>query len=194
MTPLNRGPTVRKLMEACGESCDNRFALVPFSYASPFHDALRLEERLFDLGVGRMVRVRQAWKNDGRGGSVLGFGASVYDGSFVLSHFLAHNSYVICFMVSMSRVSDSTFPRREIVRDQVVVELGAGLGLASIAASLAGARFVACTDGDRELLKLAEENLAVNAPDAVKAGSLVTLPLLWYALALPQVRRMPLLS
>jgi hypothetical protein len=76
------------------DSC-TRFALVPFSYSSPYHDALKLEERLFDVGVGKMIRIRQAWKNDGKGGSALGFGASVYDGSFVLSHFLATNTCVL---------------------------------------------------------------------------------------------------
>jgi predicted nicotinamide N-methyase len=65
------------------------------------------------------------------------------------------------------------------VRNKTVVELGAGLGLASIAASLSGAQFVACTDGDSDLLKLADENLATNAPEAVSVQSLVTTPLLW---------------
>lgn len=65
------------------------YAIVPYSYASPFTDTLRLPERLFELGFGAPVTIKQAYKPDGLGGSKLGFGASVYDAAFVLSNFIA---------------------------------------------------------------------------------------------------------
>ena len=67
------------------------FALVPFSYASPFHDGLKLDERMFDVGVGKMLRIKQRWRPDGKGGSALGFGASVYACSFILGEYLCRN-------------------------------------------------------------------------------------------------------
>lgn len=37
-----------------------RMALVPFSYANPFVDQLRLEERLFTID-GQLLRIQQVW-------------------------------------------------------------------------------------------------------------------------------------
>ena len=69
-------------------------AIVTFSYASPFHDSLKLEERLFDVGIpGRTITIKQHWAADGKGGSDIGFGASVYSCSFVLAWHLVNRRY-----------------------------------------------------------------------------------------------------
>ena len=69
-------------------------ALVPFSHASPFTDALRLPERQIAIGA-RTFLITQAWAPDGRGGTGrgeeaagMGFGGSVYGCSIALAHHL----------------------------------------------------------------------------------------------------------
>ena len=48
-------------------------ALVPFSHASPFHNARALPIRYFTF-CSIDLKIQQAWKPDGRGGTTLGFG------------------------------------------------------------------------------------------------------------------------
>lgn len=117
-------------------------SLVPFSLASPFHDALREPERCVSI-AGRDFRIAQAWKADGRGGTDLGFGASLYPSAIVLADFLATHA-------------------DELVKGKRVVELGAGLGLSAMAAAAAGATKVWATDGDPLVVDLLRRNLAAN--------------------------------
>ena len=107
--------------------------LVPFSYNNPFWDGLQAEERCYDV-AGIQLSVRQQWKPDGRGGSRLGFGASVYDAAFVLSHFLA-------------------VLRPGLLPGRTVLDIGTGLGLSSLACAISGAQTVVATDGDADLLR-----------------------------------------
>eukprot|EP00698_Gefionella_okellyi_P003218 TRINITY_DN13004_c0_g1_i1.p1 TRINITY_DN13004_c0_g1~~TRINITY_DN13004_c0_g1_i1.p1 ORF type:complete len:247 (-),score=37.51 TRINITY_DN13004_c0_g1_i1:48-767(-) len=135
-------------------------ALVPFSYASPFHDSMRLPERLYIFGAHH-IRMIQDWGEDGRGGTALGFGAAVQDAAFVLSYYL----YEHC---------------PHLLQGKHVVELGTGPGLVSIIAALLGARRVVATDGDAELLQsLTQRNMELNAKQHVDAGVLSTAQLLW---------------
>jgi ribosomal protein L11 methylase PrmA len=83
----------------------------------------------------------------GKGGTEIGFGASVYDSSIVMSEFLQEPG------------DDSS---SSIVAGKSVVELGCGPGLNSITATLARAAFVYCTDGDDASVELARENFAEN--------------------------------
>ncbi|CAN0158926.1 unnamed protein product, partial [Hapterophycus canaliculatus] len=69
-------------------------ALVPFSYASPFTDTLKLRERLFTID-GHVLRIQQAWKGDGKGGTDIGFGASVYPAAYVLAEYLERHPYLV---------------------------------------------------------------------------------------------------
>jgi predicted nicotinamide N-methyase len=128
-------------------------AIVPYSLHNPSTDMLRLTERRITIG-GRDYVLAQHWAPDGRGGTHLGFGASVYGGSIVLAHFI--HSHAAAF--SGARV----------------VELGAGLGLAAMAAHEAGAATVVATDGDAGVVAYARENL-----DANGCGDVRTAQLLW---------------
>ena len=92
-------------------------ALTVFSLASPFHDSLQSDFRLFSL-FSRSIRMQQQWTPDGKGGTEIGFGASVYNCSIVLATYLEMNPWV--------------------VTDRICVELGCGPGLVSVAAALAG--------------------------------------------------------
>ena len=129
--------------EAAMTEEDLSLAVVPFAYTSPFADTVRLSERQVEV-CGQVLRMRQRYESDGRGGTGLGFGASVYNASIALSLWLEAHP--------------------EVVRDRSVVELGCGPGLVSIAASLVGARAVLCTDGDPASVDLARLNCESNLP------------------------------
>lgn len=73
-------------MEAGDPSGDTQ-ALVPYSLYNPFQDQLRCEDRMITIGPTDL-HVKQAWQAGGRGGTDIGFGASVYDSSIVLSLFV----------------------------------------------------------------------------------------------------------
>lgn len=118
-------------------------ALVPFSFRNPFHDALRDASRWFPI-VGARIRIDQAWKSDGRGGTSIGFGASVYDAAVALSLYLESH--------------------RDVVYKKRVVELGAGPGLVGVVAAHLDAERVVITDGDEASVALSKHNIELNAP------------------------------
>ena len=91
--------------------------LVVFSHCNPFVDSLQLDERFFSF-FNSPLRIRQAWEPGGKGGTEIGFGASVYDASIVLSYYLESQP--------------------DIIRDKVVLDLGSGPGLVSLVAALGG--------------------------------------------------------
>jgi len=117
-------------------------ALVPFSLSSAFTDPLRLPERIITLGA-TTFRIEQAWEADGRGGTDLGFGASVYPAAIVLA----------AFLVGLG-------PR--VLGGVRVVELGCGVGLSALVASAAGAGCVVATDGDDKAVGLCGRNAGRN--------------------------------
>ena len=123
-------------------------ALVPFSHASPFSDPLQHPERVITIGA-RTFTITQAWAPDGRGGTGhgdsahMGFGAAIYGSSIALAHHL-----------SVARPS--------LIRGRRVLELGAGLALASLAAVAHGAAAVTATDGDAAVVALARAAAARN--------------------------------
>jgi len=73
---------------------ENNNQIVVFSHASPFADVLQLEFRLFDF-YGTQMRIHQNWVPDGKGGTDIGFGASVYNGAIVLSYYLERNIHEV---------------------------------------------------------------------------------------------------
>lgn len=117
------------------------YALVPFSFRNPFHDALRDATRWFPL-AGRRLRIDQNWKPDGRGGTAIGFGASVYDAAVLLALYLESH--------------------KDDVLGQRVIELGCGPGLVGIAAAYCGATSVVITDGDPASVALTQRNIELN--------------------------------
>jgi predicted nicotinamide N-methyase len=116
-------------------------ALVPFSFRSPFHDALRDATRWFPI-AGKRIRIDQAWQSDGRGGTALGFGASVYDAAIALSLYLAAH--------------------RELVEGNRVIELGSGPGLVGVVAAHLKPKNVVITDGDPASVALTQRNIQAN--------------------------------
>lgn len=128
--------------EATHDTASTSHALVAFSYRNLFHDALRDATRWFPL-AGTRIRIDQGWKPDGRGGTSIGFGASVYDAAVLLSLYLESH--------------------KDDIVDKRVLELGCGPGLVGIAAAHCGARSVMLTDGDPASVALTQHNIEANA-------------------------------
>ena len=126
-------------MQDPAETCT---ALAIHSDAACFTDPLKLPERLLTIGHHEIV-IQQAYLADGKGGSQLGFGASVYPAAIVLSTWL-HDALVY------GSAACPDLARR--LRAGTLVELGAGTGLVSAVAARAGSPSVCCTDGDAALL------------------------------------------
>jgi hypothetical protein len=93
-------------------------ALIPYSHCQSTN-ALNVDVRVFDLN-GLLIKINQNWKADGRGGTKIGFGASIYDCSYILLDYLQNNV--------------------EIIRGKSVLEFGCGTGFVSIAVSMLGIR------------------------------------------------------
>ncbi|KAG1693119.1 hypothetical protein DVH05_023898 [Phytophthora capsici] len=117
------------------------YALVPFTFRNPFHDALRDATRWFPI-AGKRIRIDQAWQNDGKGGTALGFGASVYDAAIALSLYLAS--------------------RLELVEGNRIIELGCGPGLVGVVAAHLKPKSIVITDGDPASVALTQRNIQVN--------------------------------
>jgi len=65
----------------------DQYAIVLFDPTSPFVDQIRLDERRIEIGPIQLS-LKQQYEEDGKGGTEIGFGASVYPSSISLSEFL----------------------------------------------------------------------------------------------------------
>ena len=99
-------------------------AIVIFKHQDNWSEALKVDERVISL-FGKDLKIKQRWKADGKGGSSIGFGASVYPACILLTQYLALDE---C--------------GRHFVEGKRVLELGGGVGLGGI-----GCRFVWCQRG-----------------------------------------------
>ena len=122
------------------ESNTSSVALVVHSHADNHTDRLTLPFRIFTI-QDQTIKIHQAFKGDGRGGTTLGHGAAVYPASIVLSHYIEFHA----------RVAGKT-----------ILELGGGHGFSGIAAAVCGAKLVVSTDGDDTSLALTKKNIAQN--------------------------------
>jgi hypothetical protein len=69
---------------------NNEYALVVHTHANPFTDVLKLKYRDFTF-FGKDIQIEQNWKPNKKGGTVIGFGASVYHCAIVLASYLESN-------------------------------------------------------------------------------------------------------
>lgn len=132
--------------------------LVPYSLSSPFHDLLKVPERLFHIFATDIV-ISQAWKPDGSGGTELGYGASVYHSSIVLAYFIESMASQFKNKIGVELgLSHIHFFSLFLTMDTV----GCGPGLVSVVASLADMRCIIATDGDEGSMQLTHQNLTRN--------------------------------
>lgn len=102
------------------------------------HDSCQLFPNVVRVRAGRILTFRQDW-----GGSS-STGAAIWNGANIATRYLEESTGA------------------ESVKGKTVIELGAGVGYEGIIAHLLGAKEVAITDGSEEVLKLADENIAIN--------------------------------
>merc|ERR1712070_179097 len=121
-------------------------ALVPFDYAIAGAAGRSMEHRTFVVG-GKTITIKQDYKPDGKGGTAIGFGANVYNSSFVLAEYVCRH-------------------HAETIKGARVVELGCGTGLVSIACGAFGSQEVIATDGDTALLELTAHNISLNGVES----------------------------
>ena len=161
-------------------------ALVPPETAlSPLMSKLNARTRRFAYPAlgGMTLEMRQAWSEDD-----VGTGAAVWDASAALADDLARDGCAVALrrfrdMAGAScdagargrRSSNGSFvtpagDARPWWRGAVVVELGAGLGVASLVAASLGARALA-TDGDESVCSMCARNARDNAGAVVQAAA-----------------------
>ena len=134
--------------------------LVLFSYCNPFTEALKLKDRLFRFN-DTDIKIQQQWEAGGKGGTTIGFGASVYDCSIVLSYFLCS---IEC---------------EKNLQNKSIIELGCGPALASVVCGIIlNTSIVIATDGDLSSVNLATHNIMLNN-NGNKSDKVCSMQLFW---------------
>lgn len=100
--------------------------------------------------------VRQFQRGEEEG--TYGTGATVWPASMVLLKYLERLS-----LHSNKNSSSSNSSQSPIIAGRRVFELGAGTGVATIAAAVLGASYCLCTDGEPPVVRLARDNVAAAA-------------------------------
>ena len=155
-------------------------ALVPPTTAlSPLMSRLNARSRTFvyeALG-GMSLEMRQAWSEDDAG-----TGSAVWDAAAALADDLARDGAAVALnrfwnmaedgervTAAPERADERADDARDWWRGKTVVELGAGLGTASLVAAALGARALA-TDGDETVCAMCSRNARINADAVLNAA------------------------
>ena len=108
--------------------------------ADEYHGSCQLLDDVVRLRAGKLLTIRQDW-----GGSA-STGAAVWNGANMAGWYLENE-------ISNKKMKDAS-----------VLELGAGVGFSSLVAQALGSNDVVVTDGNEDVLKLANENIRINVP------------------------------
>lgn len=111
-------------------------------------------DKIVRLRAGKLLTIKQDW-----GGSS-STGAAVWNGANMAGWYMENTL------------------GKDRIQGRRVLELGAGVGFASLVASSLGAQEVVITDGNEDVLKLADENILINVPEE-KQSSIRTARLRW---------------
>jgi predicted nicotinamide N-methyase len=124
--------------------------------ANEFHGSCQLAPNIVRVRAGKVFTIRQDW-----GGSA-STGAAVWQGANMATWFLENE-------LGRAKLQGSN-----------VLELGAGVGFDGLVANALGAKEVMITDGNEDVLKLADENIRINVDhDSLSKGSIKTSQLRW---------------
>lgn len=123
-------------------------------YEAPAYTPLTSPTRIFDLPHSGRVTISQHWGEDGTR-----TGGAVWDAAQVLGHYIDEH--------------------HERWMNQSSLELGAGMGFASIVAARCGFTDVLATDGDANLLSFARSNADENAEAHGNAATVRVETLQW---------------
>lgn len=117
-----------------------------------YHGSCQQLADIVRIRAGKVLTIRQDW-----GGSA-STGASVWNGANMISWYL-----------------ENTLGRSNL-KGSSVIELGAGVGFTSLVAQALGSTDVVITDGNEDVLKLANTNIKINVPteesNTIKTGRL----------------------
>ena len=153
---LANGDVIRVVRTAC--AAPKAAPAAPLSTMRTPSGCSGTEKVYYLAGLDRDVAVHQNWRVDGAG-----TGSVAWDASFLLAAFLDE---VVAAAAAAPRVA---LPAP--AGQTAVVELGAGVGLPSVAAAHLGFRRVVATDGDARVLPLLRRNMAAAAAAAAAAGA-----------------------
>lgn len=182
-----RASSSRSGATSISETTTTALALVPPKTAlDPLMCRLNARSRTlaYPALFGMTLELRQAWSEE-----AVGTGAAVWDAAAALADDLARDGAAVALSrwegmrargaedrdaarhttetVNVARVKKDA---RRWWRNKVVVELGAGLGAASLAAAALGARALA-TDGDEAVVTLCVENAVANEDAVVSTAT-----------------------
>ena len=182
-----RASSSRSGATSISETTITALALVPPKTAlDPLMCRLNARSRTlaYPALFGMTLELRQAWSEE-----AVGTGAAVWDAAAALADDLARDGAAVALSrwegmrargaedrdaarhttetVNVARVKKDA---RRWWRNKVVVELGAGLGAASLAAAALGARALA-TDGDEAVVTLCVENAVANEDAVVSTAT-----------------------
>ena len=142
------------------------------------------------------LEMRQAWSEDDAG-----TGSAVWDAAAALADDLARDGAAVALnrfwnmaedgervTAAPERADERADDARDWWRGKTVVELGAGLGTASLVAAALGARALA-TDGDETVCAMCSRNARINA-DAVLSAARVERHRNAKASGVPECRRL----
>ena len=106
------------------------------------HGSCQLLDDVVRLRAGKLLTIRQDW-----GGSA-STGAAVWNGANMAGWYLENE-------IGSKNIDDKS-----------LLELGAGVGFTSLIAETLGATDVVISDGNEDVLKLAEKNILINIPES----------------------------
>lgn len=140
-------PNIGNLYEAVKAIVDNPEAVtctLDTELADEYHDSCQQKDNIVRFRAGKVFTLRQDW-----GGSS-STGAAVWNGAN-MAGWLMENKI-----------------GRDGMKGKNVIELGAGVGFGGLVANALGAENVVITDGNVDVLKLADVNIDINCPDKSK--------------------------
>lgn len=106
------------------------------------HGSCQLLDDVVRLRAGKLLTIHQDW-----GGSA-STGAAVWNGANMAGWYLENE-------IGSKQITDKS-----------ILELGAGVGFTSLIAESLGATDVVISDGNEDVLKLADENILINVPES----------------------------
>ena len=147
-TPIGDiGAAVDAIVRSNGEAIS---CVLDTRKADENHDSCQLKDDVVRWRAGKLMVFKQDWGRSKSTGAAIWNGANM--AGWYLENILGSNS----------------------LKNKRVIELGAGIGFTSIIAKQLGAAEVVITDGDEDVLKIADTAIELNFPfkDGIKTGQL----------------------
>ena len=133
--------------------------------ADDFHGSCQQLDNIVRIRANRLFTIKQEW------GSSASTGAAVWNGANMGVWYMENS-------IEPSSGSSNSNGNNNVWKDAKVIELGGGIGFSSLIANALGATDVTITDGNNDVLKLAQKNIEINVPQH-KRSQIRTAQLRW---------------